>query len=127
MKSFPTKKNSKFSPLAVLICLAFLSSFSGPAQAESESGGFVFGGGESESGGPSNSGAESDSGGVIWGDANSESGGPADSGAESDSGGIAQSGAESESGGPTDTGADSEAGSIISSHRIGQYVQYYGP
>ncbi|MBK9143560.1 MAG: hypothetical protein IPM23_13745 [Candidatus Melainabacteria bacterium] len=122
MKSV-TRRN-RTSLLALMAASTLVIGLTPMALAESESGGFVFGGGESESGGPGNSGAESDSGGVLWGAGSSESGGPADSGAESDSGGIAQSGAESASGGPTDTGASSEA--IVSSHRIGYYVQYYG-
>ena len=87
---------------AAVISLAFLA----PALCESESGGFVYGGGDSESGGPFLWG-DSDSGGVRWGE--SDSGGVRNSGAESDSGGRAGIGAESESGGPRNTGSETDA------------------
>jgi hypothetical protein len=72
--------------LAIAGAVSFLSLI--PSFAESESGGFVFGGGDSESGGVYNSGAESDSGGARNSGSSSQSGGALNSGAESDSGGI---------------------------------------
>ena len=79
-----------------------------PVHAETESGLFVYGGGDSESGGAADTGAVSETGGVLWGQANSQSGGPADTGADSDSGGMVEIGNSSESGGPDYTGNSTE-------------------
>ncbi len=92
-----------FAGVCIALSVAWLyscMSSSLPAIADSESGLFVYGGGESESGGAADTGASSDSGGVLWGQASTQSGGPQDSGAESDSGGVVETGNASESGGP---------------------------
>jgi hypothetical protein len=97
-------KLSKGFTAAALMTLAFLT----PALCDSEAGGFVFGGGDSESGGASPLGTgDNQSGGVRWGENESSAWG---SGAESDSGGLAEVGYSTESGGPTDTGSETDAG-----------------
>jgi hypothetical protein len=98
---------------AAVISLAFLA----PALCDSESGGFVYGGGDSESGGVPLWG-DSDSGGILWG--RSESGGVRNSGAESDSGGRADIGAHNESGGPAATGSEAD-----SRPDAGMYIKNY--
>jgi len=98
-----------------VISLTFLA----PALCESEAGGFVFGGGESESGGAELWG-DSQSGGVLWG--RNESGGVRDSGAESDSGGMAEVGNHNEAGGATGSGAETQAEPMLPTV---PYVQNY--
>lgn len=96
------------------------------AMADSEAGFIMVGGGDSASGGVGSAGS-TESGGYQWG--NSESGGPMDTGAESDSGGVLQSEASSQSGGVYDTGSSSSAvwgGTENSVANTGRYVQYYG-
>ena len=89
-----------------------------PAIAESESGGFVWGGGN-QSGGfvPVGRGSGSESGGVFWGSGNSESGGASMSGAESGSGGMVEVGNNSESGGPLEVGSDQGNKLIVKTYR----------
>jgi hypothetical protein len=91
---------------------------SAPVQAESESGGFVFGGGN-QSGGfvPIGRGTGSESGGVLWGDGSSESGGATMSGAESDSGGAVEIGNSSETGGPLQVGSTDENKLLVRTYR----------
>jgi hypothetical protein len=93
---------------------------SSPVHADTESGLFVFGGGDSESGGPTDTGSTSETGGVLWGQGNSQSGGPADTGADSDSGGLVEVGNSSESGGPEYTGNSNET-----KLRMQTYVKTY--
>jgi hypothetical protein len=81
------------------------------ALADTESGGWVWGG-DSESGGPTDTGSESDSGGMRANAGVSESGGFYANGGLSESGGARAQGAESESGGFVETGAESESGGV---------------
>jgi hypothetical protein len=94
--------------LCLAVALAAIVA-SAPVQAESESGGFVFGGGN-QSGGfmPVGRSGGNESGGVLWGDGSSESGGATMSGAESDSGGLVEVGNHSETGGPLQVGSNDE-------------------
>jgi hypothetical protein len=93
---------------------------SSPVHADTESGLFVYGGGDSESGGATDTGSVSETGGVLWGQGNSQSGGPGDTGAESDSGGVVQAGGSSESGGPMYDGNSNET-----RLRVQTYVKNY--
>jgi len=81
----------------------------GPSHAESESGGFIWGGG-SESGGVSGAGASTESGGERQGGEETESGGAFANGASTLSGGIMGGGEESESGGVAGGGEETESG-----------------
>ncbi len=109
-----TKKNSVVATLGrFAVAVALIGYCAAPVLAESESGGFIMGGGN-ESGGVYNSGAESESGGVYNSGAESESGGVYNNGAESESGGLAEVGASSESGGVYGSGAESETGGLYS-------------
>ncbi len=107
------------------MALAAVASLSllGAARADSEAGFIMVGGGESASGGVGSAG-ETESGGYKWGE--SESGGPLDTGAESDSGGALQSEASSQSGGAYASGASSSAVWGGNENSVGRYVQYYG-
>ncbi len=107
------KKNSVAVTLRLAVAVALIGYCAAPVSAESESGGFIMGGG-SESGGVYGSGAESESGGVYNSGAESESGGVYNNGAESESGGLSEVGASSESGGVYGSGAESETGGLYS-------------
>ena len=125
MRSFIT--GGRLAGLLAATVLAFSLSASA-AFADSESGGFIFGGG-SESGGIYDTGASSASTG-LWGTGESQSGGLWDTGSESESGGLADSGAESESGGLSQTGAESESNKrqeMTTIENQADYVRYYGP
>ena len=112
-----------FKNLTVLAAVSAALFFSARAMADSEAGGFVFGGGESESGGGYLWG-DSASGGTRWG-AN-ESGGVTDTGAESDSGGYAAVGSSSEAGGAFGSGSSSHS-TTQSSNVDRPVIQYWGP
>ncbi len=103
----------------VVLTFAWFCS-SSSVQADTESGLFVYGGGDSESGGAADTGAVSETGGVLWGQGSTESGGPADTGADSDSGGLVEVGNSSESGGPDYTGNSNET-----RLRLQSYVKSY--
>ena len=117
--------NKSLRTLVFGMALAALASLSllGTAKADSEAGFIMVGGGESESGGVGSAGS-TESGGYHWGE--TESGGPMDTGAESDSGGVLQSEASSQSGGAYDSGASSQAVFGGGENTVGRYVQYYG-
>ena len=121
-----TSKSLKTLFFSMALATVASLSLSNAAMADSEAGFIMVGGGESESGGVGSAGS-TESGGYQWG--NSESGGPLDTGAESDSGGALQSEASSQSGGATSAGSSSEAvwgGSENTVSSMGRYVQYYG-
>ena len=120
------KREIKVCTIALATGFALLLASNPAAFAESEAGGFVFGGGTSESGGAYMSGASAESGGPLWGASTTESGGATDTGAESESGGVAGSASTTESGGETMTGAESEATYDGGNINYGAYVKYYG-
>jgi hypothetical protein len=104
---------------ALCLAIALGAVFASAAvQAESESGGFVWGGGN-QSGGfvPIGRGSGNETGGVLWGDGSSESGGTSMSGAESDSGGLVEVGNSSETGGPLAVGSSDENKLIVKTYR----------
>jgi hypothetical protein len=79
------------------------------AHADSESGGFVWGGG-SESGGVAGNGSSTESGGEQANVGTTESGGFYNNGSSTESGGERGNGSSSESGGVTEVGSESESG-----------------
>lgn len=121
-----TSKSLKTLFFSMALAAVASLSLTNVAMADSEAGFIMVGGGDSASGGVGSAGS-TESGGYQWG--NSESGGPMDTGAESDSGGVLQSEASSQSGGVYDTGSSSSAvwgGTENSVTNTGRYVQYYG-
>lgn len=121
-----TSKSLKTLFFSMALAAVASLSLSNVAMADSEAGFIMVGGGSSESGGVGSAGT-TESGGYQWG--NSESGGPMDTGAESDSGGVLQSEASSQSGGALNSGGSSGAiwgGSENTVSSLGRYVQYYG-
>lgn len=120
-----TSKSLKTLFFSMALAAVATLSLTTVAMADSEAG-FIMIGSGSESGGVGSAGS-TESGGYQWG--NSESGGPLDTGAESDSGGALQSEASSQSGGALNSGASSKAiwgGSDDTISNMGRYVQYYG-
>ncbi len=95
-----------------------------PAFADSESGGWVWGGG-SLSGGAVGNGASTLSGGEMGGGEYSESGGARANGASTLSGGEMGGGEESESGGFAGSGAETESGYGGVNQTPKVYVQNY--
>ncbi|MDR3616978.1 MAG: hypothetical protein P4L53_25695 [Candidatus Obscuribacterales bacterium] len=112
------QNNASFSRALCLAIALGAISVSAPALAESESGGFVWGGGN-QSGGfvPVGRGSGNETGGVLWGDGSSESGGATMSGAESDSGGMVEVGNSSETAGPLMVGSNDENKLIVRTYR----------
>jgi hypothetical protein len=112
------QNNASFSRVLCLAIALGAIVASAPVQAESESGGFVWGGGN-QSGGfvPIGRGGGNESGGVLWGDGSSESGGATMSGAESDSGGMLEVGNSSETAGPLMVGSNDENKLIVRTYR----------
>jgi hypothetical protein len=82
------------------------------AFADSESGGFVWGGG-SESGGATGTGSDSESGGFRGNGGSTESGGFYNNGSTSESGGERGNGSSSESGGMSELGSSTESGGVF--------------
>jgi hypothetical protein len=119
-----TSKSLKTLVFAMALASVASLSLTTVAMADSEAGFIMVGGGESASGGVGSAG-ETESGGYHWGE--SESGGPMDTGAESDSGGALQSEASSQSGGAYSAGSSSSAVWGGNDNSMGRYVQYYGP
>lgn len=119
-----TSKSLKTLVFGIAMAAAASLAMSNAAMADSEAGFIMVGGGESASGGVGSAG-EAENEGYHWGE--TESGGPMDTGAESDSGGALQSEASSQSGGAFNAGSSSEAIVGGGDNSIGRYVQYYGP